>query len=156
MSVLCLFSQAASWGLLLKGVGASWACSLWSVFREELVRGWKVRIVFFFLSKHLEKKKKKELWHWNKPSEVIPEVKVKFFHCVESILFNVCFNYRRTIKETCEGCSFCDLMIAALWIAEREMLPCCEIIRFHHACPISVRQSKLHFMCLSKPCLLLL
>lgn len=34
------------------------------------------------------------------------EIKVKFFRSVEDILCNVYFNYRKTIKETCEGCSF--------------------------------------------------
>lgn len=48
MSALCLFSQAASWGLLLRGAGTSWAYSLWSVFREEPCKRLKGENCFLF------------------------------------------------------------------------------------------------------------
>lgn len=48
VSVLCFFSHAASLGLLVWGVGASWACSLWSVFREETCKRLKCENFFLF------------------------------------------------------------------------------------------------------------
>lgn len=68
LSVLCLFSQAAFWGLLLRGVGTSWACSLWSVFREEPCKKKKGENFYLFPQ---ETPEKNQLWQWNKPSEAI-------------------------------------------------------------------------------------
>lgn len=98
--------------------------ALCEVFSERnLVRGRRVRIFIFFLRKHLQKN---QLCQQNKPSEVILQVEVKFFPSVENISCNVCFNYRKIIKETCEGCSFCDLMIAAFELLREK---CCHAVK---------------------------